>query len=388
MKLIVDRNELWRGIDTVLDAVPAKPALPVLSNLLIEAEDNQLSLSATNLDLSIRTSVSATVQESGRTTVPARTFAEITREWPEAELTLEVKDEHLSISGQLGTVDESEGAYSLSGMPPDDFPTIPDSLSGLSVDCNAVESFDGQILSDMINKTAFAVSRDETRPVLTGVLWRLGSQGMEMVATDGSRLTWCQRSVDLQEQFDAEEKTDIVVPPQALNQLVKLLGGSTELNKLTVTESQLLFDLGDTYLVTRLIEGPYVDYEPVIPRQNDKQLIISCEHLLPAVRRVSILSSSYTHQVRLHLDKGILRLSAASQEIGGEARESIPAQYDEEEMEIGYNANYLIEILRKLGTQDVILQLNNSVTATLIRPAVPAEGEDYFCLLMPIRPSD
>ncbi len=387
MKLIVDRHELWRGIDTVLDAVPAKPAVPVLSNLLLEAEDDHLSLSATNLDLSIRTSVPATVQELGRTTVPARTFAEIAREWPEAELTLEVVDEHLSISGQLGAMDKSEGAYSLSGMSAEDFPTIPESLSGLTIDCSAVEGLDGQMLSDMINKTAFAVSRDETRPVLTGVLWRLESEGMEMVSTDGSRLTWSKRSINLQEHVDAEERTDVIVPPQAFSQLVKLLGGSTELSKLTVTESQLLFDLGSTILVTRLIEGPYVDYEPVIPRQNEKELIISCEHLLPAVRRVSILSSSYTHQVRLHLEKDVLRLSATSQEIGGEARESIPAQYDEEEMEIGYNANYLIEILRKLGTQDVILQLNNSVTATLIRPAAPAEGEEYFCLLMPIRPS-
>ena len=381
MKLTIERNELWRGIDTVLDIVPSKPALPVLANLLLSAEGDRLSLAATNLDLSIRTDISASVHQPGKITVPARTFAEIAREWPESELTIEVRDELLLVSGKLDAVEGSEGTYSLPGMPVDEFPGMPTSLSGFSI------ALDAQLLSKMINKTGFAVSRDETRPVLNGVLWRLDGEGVEMVATDGSRLARYYHKVDLTDQVEDGGSAEVIMPPHACSHLVKLLGGQHEPAKLVVSESQVFFDLGKTHLLARLIEGPYVDFAQVIPEQNDKRLQISNEYLLPAVRRVSILSSSYTHQVRLALNGSSLKLSATSQEIGGEAREVVPVLYDQEEMEIGYNALYLMEILRKMDSQEVFFDLNDSVTATLLRPAEQEEGEDYFCLLMPLRPS-
>jgi DNA polymerase-3 subunit beta len=387
MKLTIDRNELWRGIDTVLDIVPSKPALPVLSNLLLSAEADRLSLAATNLDLSIRTGIPASVHQQGKITVPARTFAEIAREWPDAELTIEVRDEHLLISGKLDAAEGSEGTYSLAGMPADEFPGMPTSLSGFSIDFSASEGLDAQLLSKMINKTGFAVSRDETRPVLNGLLWRLDGEGVEMVATDGSRLARYYQKVDLKNQVEDEESAEVIMPPHACSHLVKLLGGQHEPVKLVVGESQVFFDLGETHLLSRLIEGPYVDFTQVIPQHNDKRLQISTEFLLPAVRRVSILSSSYTHQVRMTLNGNSLELSATSQEIGGEAREVVPALYDQEEVEIGYNALYLMEILRKMDSQEVFFDLNNSVTATLLRPVEQEEGEDYFCLLMPLRPS-
>jgi len=386
MKLTVTRSELWRGIDTVLDAVPSKPALPVLSNILLVAEKDGLSLAATDLDLSIRTRVVAEVERPGSITVPARTFAEITREWPEAELTIEVNEDRLRLTGSLGDTEGSEGAYSLSGMPADDFPGMPDSLSGLSLELEAIEGLDSQALGKMINKTAFAVSRDDTRPVLNGVLWRVDAEGMLMVATDGHRFAHYRWQLDLGEQIQGEG-AEAIMPPQALSQAVKLLGGSNELVRVTLGESQVLFDLGATQLLSRLIEGPYVDYTQVIPKENDKHLHIFSEQFLPAVRRVSILSSSYTHQIRLKLGKNSIDLSAASPEIGGEARELIPAVYDQEEMDIGYNAQYLMEILRKMEAQEVLFQLNNQVTAALLRPVDQADGEDYFCLLMPLRPT-
>ena len=139
MKLIVDRNKLWQGIDTVLDAVPSKPALPVLANILLEADGEILSLSATDLDLSIKTEIQAVVEKKGQITVPARTLAEITREWPEAELSIEVQDDRLKLSGRLGEADSSEGAYSLSGMEADEFPNMPTSLEGVSLELGGEE---------------------------------------------------------------------------------------------------------------------------------------------------------------------------------------------------------------------------------------------------------
>ena len=386
MKLIVDRNELWHGIDTVLDAVPSKPALPVLANILLEADGKTLSIAATDLDLSIRTQVPAAVEKKGRITVPARTLAEITREWPEAELSIEVQDDRLKLSGRLGDADSSEGAYSLAGMEAEEFPSMPTALDGISLNLGGAEAEAG-VLVDMINKTSFAVSRDDTRPVLNGVLWRIDTQGMEMVATDGSRLACYRLALDLEDQVKGEEESAVIVPPQALSQIVKLLGGHEGPVEITLGETQILFDLGHAHLLSRLIEGPYVDYTQVIPQSNEKELKIASEDLLPAVRRVSILSSSYTRQVRFKLSSGKVELSAASPEIGGEAREVIPAEYSEEDMEIGYNAQFLMEILRKMDTPGIRFELNNHVTAALLKPTEQKEGEDYFCLLMPLRPT-
>ena len=387
MKLTIPRNELWRGIDTVLDVVPSKPAMPVLGNLLLTAEDGKLTLAATDLDLSIRTQTDATIIESGRATVPARTFAEIAREWPEAELSIESREEKIVISGKLDAAEGSEGTYALTGMADDEFPVMPESPIGLTVDFAATDALDSQLLARMISKTAFAVSRDETRPVLNGILWHLGPDGVDMVATDGSRLARYRQAAELAGQI-GEKEASVILPTHLCSQLVKLLGADHQPPKVVVGENLVFFDLGNTQLSSRVIEGPYVDYGQVIPTQNDKQLVVANDRLLPAVRRVSILASSYTHQIRLNLSADSVALSATSQEIGGEAREVVPASYSHEEMEIGYNAVYLMEILRKIDGDDVTIDLLNSVTATLLRPAAVGEGEDYFCLLMPLRPSD
>jgi DNA polymerase-3 subunit beta len=385
MKISVNRNELWQGIDTVLDAVPSKPALPVLANILLVAEDNVLTLSATDLDLSIRTQVPATVEQKGKITVPARTFAEIAREWPEAELSIVVENDRLSLSGNLGDAESGQGAYTLSGMAADEFPSMPTSLEGVSVSFGDSDDLDAKLLLGMINKTSFAVSKDDTRPVLNGVLWRIDSEGMEMVATDGSRLACYRRVLNLQVAADSE--ASVIIPPQALTQMGKLLNGYDGVVEVTLGETQLLLSIGQTHLLSRLIEGPYVDYTQVIPKENDNNLRVDIDRLLPTVRRVSILSSSYTRQVRLKLDSSSIELSAASPEIGGEAREVIPATFDGEAMEIGYNAQFLMEILRKMDSQGVRFELNNNVTAALLKPDEAQEGEDYFCLLMPLRPT-
>ena len=386
MKLRVDRNELWQGIDTVLEAVSSKPSLPVLANILLDADEETLALSATDLDLSIRTQVPATVEEKGRTTVSARKLAEITREWPESEMSIEAEDDRLKLSGRLGDAESSEGAYSLAGLEAEEFPSMPTTLDGVSLSLGE-DGAETNVLADMINKTVFAVSGDDTRPVFNGVLWRIDAQGMEMVATDGSRLACYRLALDLKDQVQDDQEPSVIVPPQALNQIVKLLGSHKGAVNVTLGDTQVLFDIGHTHLLSRLIEGPYVNYGQVIPQNNTKELKIASENLLPAVRRVSILSSSYTRQVRFKLSSGQVELSAASPEIGGEAREVVPAHYDAEELEAGYNAQYLMEILRRMDSSEIRFELNDHVTAALLRPLEQKEGEDYFCLLMPLRPT-
>ncbi len=386
MKLIVDRDQLWHGIDTVIDAVASKPALPILSNILLSAKADELVLSATDLDLSIRTAVPASVSEQGSITVPARTFAGIAREWPASQLSIEVQDNRLLLSGKLGAIEGGEGVYSLAGISPDEFPEMPSAIEGLTVDLTSMEEAQANFIGGMLNKTSFAVSRDETRPVLNGVLWAIDAEGMTMVATDGYRFARNRHLLELRPQV-GDKPGEVILPPQASAYLVKMLGGQRRICRLTLSTSQILFDLGTTQVLSRVIEGPYVNYEPVIPRQNDKVMRISKEMLLPAVRRVSILSSAHTHQVRMRIRKNQVELSAASPEIGGEAREVIPANYSQEELDVGYNANYLMEILRKIESDEVVFELHNAVTAALVRPGKQDQSEDYFCLLMPLRPS-
>lgn len=385
MKLTVDRNELWRGLSTVLDAVASKPAQPVLSNVLLDCQEDRLVLCATDLDLSIRTRVVAAVDTPGRITVPARTLAEITREWPESAIDLVLDDGRLVLSGPLGEGAGGEGRYALPSTPAEEFPEMPEDLQGLRLSFQAETPLDGAVLRTMIDKTSFAVSSDETRPVLNGVLWRIGPEIMTMVATDGSRLAEFRRTWEGGTGIDGS--AEVILPPQACGQLAKLLENPENLGEAVLGESQVLFQVDETQLLSRLIEGPYVDYEQVIPRENDKRLTIPVSQLLPAVRRVSILSSSYTHQVRVGLREGTMELTASSQEIGGEAQEVLPADYTADAMEVAYNSHYMMEILRKIGSEEAVIELRDSVTAAIVRPAEQLEGEDFYYLLMPMRPS-
>jgi DNA polymerase III subunit beta len=384
MKLTLDRNELWRGLNTVLDAVASKPAQPVLANVLLEADGDHLTLSATDLDLSIRTRVVATVEVPGRLMVPAKTLSGIVREWPDAVLSLSLEDGRVVLSGRLGPT-SGEGRYSLSATSPDEFPEIPETLEGLTLPFGKGSGLDGALLRTMIEKTSFAVSRDETRPVLNGVLWRIEPELMVMVATDGSRLAEFRKTWESGQGIQGS--AEVILPPQACHELAKLLEDPDSLTQVVLGESQVMFQIGDTQLLSRLIEGPYVDYEQVVPRDNDKRMTIPVDQLLPALRRVSILSSSYTHQVRLQLKEAMVEMTTSSQELGGEAREVIPADYRSDEIEVAYNAHYLMEILRKLGSEEVILDLRDSVTAAVVRPAEQLDGEDSYYLLMPMRPS-
>ena len=193
MKITISRNDLWKGIETVLDVVPSKPALPILSNICIIATNDGLYLSATDLDLSVTTHIPAKVESTGSITVPARTFADITREWPETNLSIIVDNDRLRLFGTLGDSKNGEGVYNLSGFPTDEFPKTPTTIDGLTLSLQEDMPLSSSKLLEMINKTSFAVSKDDTRPILNGVYWKIEAKKMEMVSTDGSRLA-CYRT--------------------------------------------------------------------------------------------------------------------------------------------------------------------------------------------------
>lgn len=386
MKVSIEKEKLLKGIQAVIDIVPSKTALPVLSNILIDASNGQgVCLSATDLDISITCKLSATIEDAGSTTVPARKFSEIVRELPEESLSLIAEEGRVMLQRQSG----AQGTYALMSVPADDFPELPTEIDGTEIAFADGEEDrpDSNALNEMVFKTIFAVSRDETRPVLNGVLWQVGDGRMTMVATDGHRLVKYSRI----QQGLPENNTEAIVPPRALNHVVKLMNGGISLQKAQFGQSHVLFALGDEddedaiQIFSRVIEGPYIGYEQVIPQNNGKRLRVSNSHLLPAVRRVSILASTQTHQLRLAIKKNELELSATSQEIGGEAREHLDVDYDAEEMVIGYNSTYLQEVLRRITCDEVLFELDSAVAAGIIRPGEQLEGEDYLCLLMPLR---
>ncbi len=384
MRIAINRNHLWHGVDTILDVIPSKPAIPALSNMLLSASEQGVSLAATDMDLSVRTRLEASVEQPGTVTIPARPLADIVRDLPESELTLEQKDGPVLLSGSLGMQTGIDAAYSLPGGSSEDYPSISSDLPGMSLDLSHLGGIRNH-LAEMVIKTSFAVARDDTRPVLNGALWQVEENGICIVATDTHRFSYYHLAIDLSEHFHGETR-NAIVPPPALSQIVKLLQRATNGTlHIVIGDSQLLIDTGDTQLITRLIEGPYVDYQQVIPRNTQLYLSIEADQLLAAVRRVSVLASSYTHQVQLHMRDNSVELSASSPEIGGNAREMIPAAYTENPLEVGYNARYLMEILRHMQGQNVVFSLESAHTAALLRPSQQQEGHDYFCLLMPLR---
>ncbi|MDE2999851.1 MAG: DNA polymerase III subunit beta [Gemmatimonadota bacterium] len=397
MKVVIEQDLLIWGINSVLDIVPSKTALPVLSNILVETGENgEVCLTATDLDISINCMLAGTVETPGSTTVPARKFAEIVRELPEGPVVLTEASGRVTLEYRSGL----EGSYALMAAPAEDFPELPAEIEGpeMAFEAEAPEDGgEGLLLRDMIQKTSFAVSRDETRPVLNGVFWKVGGGRMTMVATDGARLVRYSRSLS---RSDAQEvSTEAIVPTRALNHLVKLDSAGCSLGRVLFGQNHLVFDLraangsdtgagGAIRLFSRLVEGPYVDYEQVIPQDNATRMTVPNGQFMPAVRRVSILSSAQTHQVRLEMNTGRVVLSASSQEIGGEAREELEAEYSGDEMVVGYNSNYLLEILRRIDSEQVLFELDGPMAAGIIRPAEQPEGEDYLCLLMPLRIND
>lgn len=371
MRVELSQGDFLEMLQTVIDAVPSKGTLPVLSTILMVAEQGSCSLSATDLELSISTSRPREAIEEGRATFPARKMFDIVRELPPGQLTVSEQDGRVTLTS-------STGEYSMLSMPIAEFPTIPASIEGATI------TVDGELLKRMISKSAFAVHTDQTRPTLAGVCWRVSPTGMMMVATDGHRLA------KITEEIEGvhEETLQVIVPPRVLQQAVKLVSEDNPVERITIGERQIHFTYAHADLLARLIEGAFVDVDAVIPKDNDQHVIVSAQTLIPAVRRMQVLSSQQNHQIKLSLKGNELEVTTLNRETGAEAREHIEVEYSGEPMEIGYNANYLQEVLTKIDTDRVRFKLREAVSAAIVEPAEQLDGESFFCLLMPLRPVD
>ncbi len=366
MKFTITREKLQEGLVAVAATVPTKTTLPVLSNILVEASKDGIRLSGTDLDIAVSTTVPASVDKEGGITLPARKLVEIVRELPSGTI------QFTSSGEQRVAIECGKSRFKLLGLPKEEFPAFPTVKFAGGWKVKAVE------LHKLISHVAFAASTEESRPILNGVLWELKPERMRMVATNGHRLAKMDVPVT-----GGETQADLIVPPKALEQIRRLFSGDEEL-EIAKSDNHLGFRTETTQVFTRLIEGPYPNYEQVIPRDNDKSATIERSTLTAALRRMSIVASDQTHRIRLAFTSASCKLSVQTPDLG-EAQEEITVTYDGDPLEIGFNASYLLEILKYLPTDEVRLTLKAPERAVTCEPVGWDDPASYLTLVMPLR---
>lgn len=371
MKFTSDRTSLHNALQQLGRVTPTRSTLPILSSVLVSTNDGQLSLQATDLEISQVINLDANISADGSIAVSHRTLLDITSEMPEGELQIEVSDDRRV---KLST---SFGNYSIMGKPPEEFPALP------VIEGHHTVSISAELLASIIEKTAFAVSRDELKPSLLGVLFRFGDDGLKAVATDGHRLVRFFKS-----DFDpGDYRGDNIVPVKFLNILSSYLVGE-EMVSLNIGENHIMINSKETQLYTRIIEERFPDYESVFPQDNDKKVIISRSELLSTVKRVSIFSNKTTHQIAFRLDQDGLEVSTEDVETVSSARETVSCEYEGDPLLIGYNSNYLRDILHHMDFETICGEFKSAVSAAIFYGQEPKENEVITMLLMPIRLND
>lgn len=375
MKCSIAQTELLQALSLISSAVPSRTTLPVLANILVEATDEGLQMTATDLDLSVTTRAIADVKAEAALTVPAKKLLELVRKLPREELKLEAKDLTLNVGSK-------SGRFKFLCIRPEEFP------ARVNVAPDTSLTVDSKQLERMIKRTIYSVSTDETRPALNGALLQVADGEIRLVATDGHRLA--RASLKHPGAVKGALKGDVIIPLKALQHLHRLVAESADPVHVELSKNHARFTAGKTSLTTKLIEGPFPNYEQVLPKNNNKHLHVKTGDLAASLDRVSVFSDSLTRQVKFALTRNKLTLIVQTPD-QGEATESLDVRYDAEDLEIGYNAGYLIDILRTMDSDEVTVQLNTPVTAGLLVPTPPADAkgtpalEGLLCLVMPLR---
>jgi DNA polymerase-3 subunit beta len=367
MRFTIAREKLQEGLSAVAASVPAKTTLPVLANLLVETTDRGIRVSGTDLDMAVSTELMADVDVQGAITIPAKKLLEIVRELPSAPV-------KVSGSGEQKVILEcSRSKFKLLGLPKDEFPSFPAIRFAESW---RIKSGD---LQKLISHTAFASSTEESRPILNGVLWELRPEQMRMVATNGHRLA----KMEIQINATGIPSSDLIIPPKALEQIRRLFPSEEEL-EVARGDNHLGFRSPFTTVYTRLIEGPYPNYEQVIPKDNDRIALADRNALIQALKRMSVIASDQTHRIRMSFNSGMLKFSVQTPDLG-EAQDELPINFTGDSLDIGFNASYLLEILRNLPTDEVKLTFKAPERAAIVEPVRWNDSAKYLCLLMPLR---
>jgi DNA polymerase-3 subunit beta len=373
MEITVSKPELLRELTATQGVVERKTTIPILSNYLFEASGDKLSLTATDLDLSLRTSCNAKVKKEGACTIPARKLYDYVKLLPDADITIRLLENHW-VSIRCGRSNTK-----MVGMAKSNFPALPVFPSA------GVIKIPAAVLRSMIAKTGFAIASEESRYTLNGALMVLKPESITMVATDGHRLAHIERTGEKFDGVSGEMKT--LIPKKAMDELKTLLDshgdGEVETVDFAKDESTLFFRVGPRLLTSRQLTGQFPNYEAVLPKDITKSITLQGEELGAAIARVAQFADERSRAVRLKLEKDELKLSASSTETG-ESEDTIEVAYNGDTMAIGFNAQYLMDFIKATGSCEVKLELKDAQSAGQLRPA---EGEDYKYryIVMPMR---
>ncbi|WP_339703620.1 DNA polymerase III subunit beta [uncultured Sphingosinicella sp.] len=365
MKATVERATLLKCLGHVQSVVERRNTIPILSNVLIEVENGGLKLMATDLDLQVVDSIAAQVETSGATTVSAHTLFDIVRKLPEGSQV------ELAVSGDKMSIAAGRARFNLATLPRDDFPMIAES------DLPTKFQLPAETLKQIIDKTRFAISTEETRYYLNGIFMHVVDGKLLAVATDGHRLA----RVALDAPAGSDGMPDIIVPRKCVAEVRKLLDEVTGEIEVSLSSTKIRFRAGTAVLTSKLIDGTFPDYSRVIPTKNDRLLKVDTKALAEGVDRVAAIATEKTRAVKMSIDRDRIVLSVTSPETGT-AAEEVPADYASESLDVGFNARYLLDILSEIETDEIEIHLADAAAPTLIREG---QSSPALYVLMPMR---
>lgn len=369
MKISISKEQLSNGLQAVQNVVATRTTLPVLSNVLLRAQEDRLELTATDLDISVTTSVPATVKKAGATTLPAKKFFGIIRELGPQDIELDTDDKNHT------TIQSGSSYYKIHGLSGDEFPAEQAMAESRTI------TMPQEKFKMLLRKTSFAISTDETRFVLNGILLALKEHNVTMVATDGRRLALAYEEVDV----PASSQGECIVPTKAINELNRLLGAKGDI-EVKIGANKVSFALkaegtNPVTIVSKLIEGNYPNYKQVIPNETKERVTLNRDELHAALRRAELMTSEKSHSVKLSFKKNALEITANTPDVG-EARESIAVNYKGPDMAIAFNPGYLLDPLKALAEDEVFLELIDDLSPGIVKTNSP-----FLYVIMPMRMS-
>ena len=370
MKFSTSKTELQKALQKLSKATPTRSTLPILGCVLVDVDNEKTILKTTDLEITIQVEIASSYERKGSAALPFKTLLEITNELPDIRLTISVDDSYKT------TIETEVGKYNLMGKPPEEFPTTPTQSQNKNININGV------ILKEIIESTLFAVSQDELKPALTGVLFKFSEKFFTAVSTDGHRLVKYERNGFFKEKI----KEEIIIPKKFLSFLSTQL--SNKEISLAIGERFIIAQLQKDVIITKIIDEKFPDYDSVIPKENNKTFLINKQSLLGAIKRVSIFSNKSTHQVALSLKTDKSFVTTEDPEKSSKAKEQIVGDFKGDDIIIGYNSEYLKDIVSHVSGESVEIKLNNSVSAALFEETPKRENVKTLMLLMPIRLND
>ena len=367
MNFVISSATLLKHLQGISGVLSTSNTLPILDNFLFEINDGRLTVSASDLETTMRTSMDVEANEEGKIAIPAKLLLDVLKTLPDQPCTFLVDDGNYGVE-----IAYDNGKSKMVGYNGEDFPKVPTLENANSIRVS------GDIVASAINKTLFATGVDDLRPVMSGVFCQFSPENITFVATDAHKLVRYTRT-----DSQASGSSSFILPKKPLNLLKTNLKGDEEV-LLEYNDSNAVFTFNDIVLVCRLIDGKYPNYEAVIPKENPNVLVIDRLQFMSSIKRVSIFANKTTHQIKLKLAGSELSLSAEDIDFANEANERLTCNYDGDDMEIGFNSRFLVEMLNNLESTEVRLEMSEPSRAGLLKPSDKEENEDILMLVMPV----